>query len=102
MNVHPKRPLRLRAALVALLGSCLLTACSSLYYETMEAFGVEKRDILVDRVADQVLYLKHSLNAQAIAQLQDNVFAIETDVAALVADMEASIAEADAFIAMLG
>ena len=51
---------------------------------------------------DQVLYLKHSLNAAAIASLQDQVFSIETDVAALVADMEASIAEADAFIATLG
>ena len=30
----------------------LLGGCSSAYYKTMEGFGVEKRDILVDRVED--------------------------------------------------
>lgn len=30
----------------------LLGACSSAYYKTMESFGVEKRDILVDRVEE--------------------------------------------------
>jgi len=29
-----------------------LVACSSAYYKTMESFGVEKRDILVDRVEE--------------------------------------------------
>jgi ElaB/YqjD/DUF883 family membrane-anchored ribosome-binding protein len=29
-----------------------LGACSSAYYKTMEGFGIEKRDILVDRVED--------------------------------------------------
>ena len=47
---------------------------------------------------DQVLYLKHNLNAQAIAALQDSVLEIETDVARLVAEMEAAIDEANAFI----
>ena len=28
----------------------LLSACSGLYYNTLEQFGIEKRDILVDRV----------------------------------------------------
>ncbi|MEL6507969.1 MAG: DUF2959 family protein, partial [Pseudomonadota bacterium] len=28
------------------------TACSSVYYGTLEQFGVEKRDVLVDRVKD--------------------------------------------------
>lgn len=51
---------------------------------------------------DQVLFLKHNLNAQAIASLQDNVVRIEDDVVRLVADMEASIAEANSFIATLG
>jgi len=51
---------------------------------------------------DQVLFLKHNLNAQAIASLQSNVAGIEKDVARLVSDMEASIAEADAFIRTLG
>ena len=30
----------------------LLGGCSSAYYKTMEGFGIEKRDILVDRVED--------------------------------------------------
>lgn len=47
---------------------------------------------------DQVLYLKHNLNAQAIASLQDELDSVETDITALVKEMEASIAEADAFI----
>jgi hypothetical protein len=47
---------------------------------------------------DQVLFLKHNLNAQAIASLQQELVTVETDVAALVRDMEASIAEADAFL----
>ena len=51
---------------------------------------------------DQVLFLKHNLNAQAIASLAGNVAAIEDDVARLVADMEASIAEADEFIRTMG
>ena len=29
-----------------------LVACSTVYYETMEQFGVHKRDILVDRVEE--------------------------------------------------
>ena len=48
--------------------------------------------------SDQVLFLKHNLNAQAIASLQDELVSVEADIAALIADMEASIAEANAFI----
>lgn len=51
---------------------------------------------------DQVLYLKHNLNAQAIGALTREVASIETRVDDLVRDMEASIREADAFIATLG
>ncbi len=51
---------------------------------------------------DHVLYLKHNLNAQAIASLQGEVVALESDIAALVEEMEAAIAEADSFIKMMG
>jgi len=47
---------------------------------------------------DQVLFLKHNLNARAIASLQQNVEQIQNDVTRLVREMEASIAEANAFI----
>lgn len=48
---------------------------------------------------DRVLYLKHNLNARAIAALGGETAKLESDVADLIADMERSIAEADAFIA---
>ena len=47
---------------------------------------------------DQVLFLKHNLNAQAIASLEGELGMIETNVAALVRDMETSIARSQAFI----
>ncbi len=47
---------------------------------------------------DQVLFLKHNLNMQAITALTDETAQIEQDIAALIKDMEASIAEANAFI----
>ena len=47
---------------------------------------------------DNVLFLKHNLNAKAIASLQTELDAVESDIASLIRDMEASIAEADEFI----
>jgi hypothetical protein len=47
---------------------------------------------------DQVLFLKHNLNAHAIASLQDDVRSVEVDVSALIKDMEAAIREANQFI----
>lgn len=47
---------------------------------------------------DQVLYLKHNLNARAISSLQSELRSMESDVALLIRDMEAAIKEADAFI----
>ena len=47
---------------------------------------------------DQVLYLKHNLNAKALASLQDESAQIEMDVNALLKDLSTAIAEADRFI----
>lgn len=47
---------------------------------------------------DQVLFLKHNLNARAIASLQGAAAEVQADVASLIRDMETSIAEANAFI----
>jgi len=47
---------------------------------------------------DQVLFLKHNLNAQAVASLQGELVSIESNVASLIKEMDASIAEANAFI----
>lgn len=50
---------------------------------------------------DQVLFLKHNLNAQALRSLDATSRSLQTDIARLVADMESSIREADAFIRQL-
>jgi hypothetical protein len=50
---------------------------------------------------DQVLYLKHNLNARALSSLQVELVAIEDDVAGLVEEMEVSIREAEQFIETL-
>jgi hypothetical protein len=50
---------------------------------------------------DQVLFLKHNLNASAIASLEAQAAGIQSDVDALVRDLTASIKEADAFLATL-
>jgi len=47
---------------------------------------------------DQVLFLKHNLNAQAISSLKGQLGSVQSDVSSLVAAMEKSINEADAFI----
>ena len=50
---------------------------------------------------DQVLYLKHNLNARAITSLRGELARVEVDVNTLVREMEHSIAEANAFIGTL-
>ncbi|QQS09306.1 MAG: DUF2959 domain-containing protein [Phycisphaerales bacterium] len=47
---------------------------------------------------DQVLSLKHALNADAIAAMQGTAEEVQSDIRALIAEMEKSIAEADAFL----
>jgi hypothetical protein len=50
---------------------------------------------------DQVLFLKHNLNARAIQSLKDTSVQIDGEVTRLVKDLEISIQEADAFIASM-
>jgi hypothetical protein len=73
-------------------------------YETLLA-AMKKAESRIDPVLqplrDQVLFLKHNLNAQAIGALTEEVTAVEARVDDLVRDMEASIREADAFIQSL-
>ena len=57
-----------------------------------------KIDPVLNAFRDQVLYLKHNLNAQAIASLQSELVSIESDVARLIREMEVSIKEANSFI----
>lgn len=50
---------------------------------------------------DQVLFMKHNLNARAIAGLSGELTSVQTNVDRLVRDMETAIAEADRFITTL-
>lgn len=50
---------------------------------------------------DNVTFLKHNLNAQAISSLRDSALEIESDVSSLVQEMQKSIDEADAFISSM-
>ncbi len=58
-------------------------------------------DPVLDRFRDQVLFLKHNLNASAIAQLDTNHQQLQSEIGRLIAEMEESIREADAFLAAL-
>ncbi len=58
-----------------------------------------KMDPVLAAFRDQVLYLKHNLNAQAIAALEGSVAAIEGDVESLISEIRVSIREAESFLA---
>jgi chromosome segregation ATPase len=62
----------------------------------------EKIGPVLTAFRDQVLFLKHNLNAQAIASLQNELVSVETDIESLIKEMEASIAEANSFIKAMG
>lgn len=57
-----------------------------------------KVDPVLAAFNDQVLFLKHNLNASAIAALGNEVDRIESDVRALIEDMQSAIEEANGFI----
>lgn len=58
----------------------------------------ERMDPVLQAFEDQVLFLKHNLNAQAIGSLEGELGRIRQDVDALIRNMEQSIAESEAFI----
>ena len=80
-----------------------LRVTRSKYAELLRAMrrAEQKMAPVLAAFKDQVLFLKHNLNAQAVASLQTELVSVEADVALLIKDMEASIAEADSFIATL-
>lgn len=55
-------------------------------------------DPVLDNLRDNVLYLKHNLNARAIASIRGELDTINADVGRLIEAMEAAIAESDRFI----
>ena len=56
-------------------------------------------DPVLDGLRDNVLYLKHNLNARAVASLGGELDTINTDVEQLIAAMQTAIAESERFIA---
>ena len=73
------------------------------YKELIEAMkkAESKLEPALVPLRDQVLFMKHNLNARAIAGLSDELLGVQTNVDKLVREMEAAIAQADQFIASL-
>lgn len=70
-------------------------------YQTLLALmrrAADRMEPVLKTFRDQVLYLKHNLNARALAQLDSTNRGLEADIGRLVADMETSIKEAEKFI----
>jgi hypothetical protein len=77
-----------------------LTATKAHYKQLITAMKRAESKIapVLSVFKDQVLYLKHNLNAQAIASLKGQLGLVQSDVSTLIAAMEKSIQEANAFI----
>ncbi|MBA3850000.1 MAG: DUF2959 domain-containing protein [Opitutus sp.] len=60
-----------------------------------------RMDPVLATFRDQVLFLKHNLNAQAVAALGNTSRDLQQDITQLIADMEKSIREADAFVSAM-
>ena len=56
---------------------------------------------VLDALKDNVLFLKHNLNAQAIGALQGEYQSIKNDVELLIGEMNKAIEQSNAFIAQL-
>jgi sugar-specific transcriptional regulator TrmB len=61
----------------------------------------QSMDPVLVRFHDQVLFVKHNLNAAAIASLKGESADIQKEIAKLVEDLNAAIAKADTFIGTL-
>lgn len=77
-----------------------LTATKAQYRQLLAAMrkAESKLEPVLKVFKDQVLFLKHNLNAQAIASLKGQLDGVKSDVSALIVEMEKSINEADTFI----
>jgi len=78
----------------------LLNDTKRRYQQMMAAMRRAERtmDPVLEAFQDQVLALKHNLNARAIGALRNELDGIERDTARLITEMQKAIAEADSFI----
>jgi hypothetical protein len=77
-----------------------LTATRQRYQDlhTVLKSAEKTMDPVLVQFKDYVLYLKHNLNAQAIASLKGEVTSIQTEITALIDQMNTSITRADEFV----
>jgi len=77
-----------------------LKSTQASYKKLITAMDAAEKKIhpVLNAFQDRVLFLKHNLNASAIASLRNQKMSIEKDISALIRDMNTSIAEADKFI----
>jgi hypothetical protein len=80
-----------------------LDATRRRYGELMRVMNAaaDRMDPVLGTFRDQVLFLKHNLNAQAISALGSTTRDLQQDITRLIAEMEKSIREADAFISTM-
>lgn len=80
-----------------------LRATEQRYSELYSAMQNAERAIepVLTTLNDHVLYLKHNLNARAIAALKGEVQSIDADIQDLIERMQRSIKEADRFLTQL-
>ncbi|MGB5290594.1 MAG: DUF2959 domain-containing protein [Lysobacterales bacterium] len=80
--------------------AALLKDTRSRYGKLMASMRRAERsmDPVLEAFQDQVLFLKHNLNARAIGALRNELDSIERDTANLIKQMQKAIAEANAFI----
>lgn len=78
----------------------LLKDTRSRYDKLMASMRRAERSMepVLEAFNDQVLFLKHNLNARAIGALRNELDSIERDTANLIAQMQKAIAEANDFI----
>jgi len=81
-------------------GQSKLTATQKQYEKMIKSMrkAESSTEPVLNSMRDQVLYLKHSLNAQAIASMKGELTTISADINNLIAEMQKSIDEANLFI----
>ena len=77
-----------------------LTQTKSRYRDMLSAMkrAEQRIDPVLKPLRDQVLYLKHNLNARALSAIKGELVKVDAHVDQLVKDLNRSIAEADKFI----
>ena len=80
-----------------------LTQTKNQYAKLIKAMkrAESKMPPVLAKFKDQVLFLKHNLNAQAIASLKSELGSVESNINILIKEMETSIKQADHFIASM-